>query len=302
MMRKILPACLALAVLTALPACDGKANDGIPAGQTIARVDGQDVTIHELNAELKNVALPTGDARKAVEQQALQRIIDRRILAGLARERALDKSPEFVLLQQRAEDAVLVDLLQQTIAGQTKRPTASEARSFVNANPSLFANRKLLTLDQIVFPMPKDPAQLQQLAPLKSMADVEKWLIENGIEYRRQPAQLDTLQIEPSIASRILSLPPGEVFVVPSKGSVAANVITGSRDQPVSGDEASRIAMAILQSRAVLATATKELEAEVKKRRAAVTYQAGFAPPKAASEGKASKGGSPAQPPAPAQL
>jgi hypothetical protein len=47
-----------------------------------------------------------------------------------------------------------------------------------------------------------------------------------------------------------------------------------------------------------MATATKELEAEVKKRREAVTYQAGFAPPKPA--GKASA--KPAAPNVPAKL
>jgi hypothetical protein len=39
--------------------------------------------------------------------------------------------------------------------------------------------------------------------------------------------------------------------------------------------------MRMLGNKAIQAEAAKELEAEVKKRRDAVTYQAGFAPPKA---------------------
>jgi len=297
-MRKPISGLILVGLLTGLVACDAKGSDNIPAGQTIARVDGQDVTIHELNAELKGVQLPTGDARKAVEQQALQRIIDRRILAGLARQRKLDQSPEFVLLKERAEETVLVDLLQQNIAGQTKRPTQVEARNYVNANPSLFAGRTLLTLDQIVFALPKDPRKLQELVPIKSMTEVEKWLIDNGIQYRRQPAQLDTLQVEPAMAKRILALPPGEVFVVPAQGAVSANIVTNARAQPVPADQATTIALNILQGRAVMATATKELEAEVKKRRDGVTYQAGFAPPKPAGKAEAK----PAAPNVPAKL
>ena len=278
-MRNPISGLLLASLLTGLVACNAQGSDNLPAGQSIARVDGQDVTIHELNAELKGVALPAGAARKAVEQQALQRIIDRRILAGLARERKLDQTPEFVLLKARAEETVLVDLLRQNIAEQTKAPTQAEARTYVAANPSLFAGRTLLTLDQIVFPLPKDPRKLQELGPIKTMTEVEKWLIDNAIPYRRQPAQLDTLQVDPAMAKRILSLPPGEVFVVPAQGGVAANSITNAKAQPVPADEATRIALSILQGRAVMATATKELEAEVKKRRAAVTYQTGFAPP-----------------------
>lgn len=266
-----------------LAACDQSSNNDLPAGQTIARVDGQDVTIHELNAELKGVPLPSGEARKAVEQQALQKIIDRRILAGLARERKLDKSPDFVLLKQRAEDAVLVDLLQQSMANQAKRPTVQDAQRFIDENPTLFAERKILALDQFVFPLPADPKKLQELAPMKTLGEVEKWLIDNGLQYRRQPARLDTLQIDPAAAKRILSLPPGEVFVVPANGVASANIVTDTKAEPVPPADATRVAMAILQNRAVMATASRELESEVKKRRAAVSYQSGFGPTTAAA-------------------
>lgn len=271
---------LLILAAAALAACNTSSDTALPAGQTIARVDGEDVTIHELNAELKGVPLPTGPARQAVEQQALQRIIDRRILAGLARDRKLDKSPDYVLLKNRAEEAVLVSLLQQSMADRAKRPSIQDARRFVADNPSLFAERKLLTLDQIVFAMPQDSGKLQQLAPMKSMTEVEKWLIENGLQYRRQPGRIDTLQIDPAAARRIASLPPGEVFIVPANAMVSANVVTKVDPSPVPEAAATQLAMNILQNRAVLATASRELEAEVKKHRKSVVYQAGFAPPR----------------------
>ena len=280
-MRKTFSFMLLASAAIGLAACGNSGSDGIPEGQTVARVDGKDVTIHELNAELRGAQLPSGDARKPFEQAALQRIIDRRILADLAREKKLNDSPDFVLLKQRAEETVLVELLQQSIASSTKKPTIQEAKSFITANPTLFANRKVLTVDQIVFQVPKDQKKIQELAPLKSMTDVEKWLIDNGIQYRRQPTQLDTLQVPPEMASKIVNLPAGEVFVVPTNGAISANVITDSKPQPVSGDEANNIAMRMLANKAVAAAASKELEAEVKKRRDAVTYQKGFAPPKA---------------------
>lgn len=280
-MRKTFSFMLLASAAIGLAACGNSGSDSIPEGQTVARVDGKDVTIHELNAELRGAQLPSGEARKPFEQAALQRIIDRRILADLAREKKLDDSPDFVLLKQRAEEAVLVELLQQSIATSTKKPTIQEAKSFITANPTLFANRKVLTVDQILFQVPKDPKKLQELAPLKTLTDVEKWLIDNGLQYRRAPTQLDTLQVPPEMASKIMNLPAGEVFVVPANGAVSANLITDSKAQPVSGDEATNIAMRMLSNKAVAAAAAKELEAEVKKRREAVKYQAGFAPPKA---------------------
>jgi len=280
-MRKTFSFMLLASAAIGLAACGNSGSDSIPEGQTVARVDSKDVTIHELNAELSGAQLPSGAARKPYEQAALQRIIDRRILADLARERKLDDSPEFVLMKQRAEEQVLVELLQKSIATAAKKPSLQEAKTFITANPTLFANRKVLTVDQILFPVPKDTKKLQELAPLKTLTDVEKWLIDNDIQYRRQPTQLDTLQVPPEMATKIVGLPAGEVFVVPANGAVSANVITDSKAQPVSGDEATNVAMRMLGNKAIQAAATKELEAEVKKRRDAVTYQAGFAPPKA---------------------
>ncbi len=281
-MRKTFSFMLLASAAISLAACGNGGSGSVPEGQTIATVDGKDVTIHELNAELKGANLPSGPQRKVIEQAALQRIIDRKILADLARDKKLDDSPEFQLLKQRAEEAVLVELLQQNMASQTKKPTLQEAKTFIAGNPTLFANRKILTVDQLLFPVPSDQAKLRELAPLKTLTDIEKWLIDNGIQYRRQPTQLDTLQVPPELSAKILSLPAGEVFVVPTNGAVAANVITDSKSQPVSGDQATAVAMNILQSRAVAATAAKELEAEVKKRREGVKYQTGFAPPKPA--------------------
>lgn len=281
-MRKTFSFMLLASAAIGLAACGNSGSNSIPEGQTVARVDGKDVTIHELNAELAGAQLPTGEARKPYEQAALQRIIDRRILADLAREKKLDESPEFVLMKQRAEEAVLVDLLQKSIATTVKKPSLQDAKSYIAANPTQFAGRKILTVDQIVFPVPKSQEKLKELAPLKTLTDVEKWLIDNDIQYRRQPTQLDTLQTPPELAAKIINLPAGEVFVVPTNGAVSANLITDSKTQPVSGDEATNFAMRILGNKAIVAAASKELEGEVKKRRDGVTYQAGFAPPKAA--------------------
>ena len=75
-MRKTFSFMLLASAAIGLAACGNSGSDSIPEGQTVARVDGKDVTIHELNAELRGVQMPTGEARKAIEQAALQRIIE----------------------------------------------------------------------------------------------------------------------------------------------------------------------------------------------------------------------------------
>src|SRR5688500_6823890 len=90
-------AALALVAGLTLAACDrGKE----PSGQVVATVDGQEVTIRELRAELGNLSFATPAERKAGEQAALQAIVNRKLLAKASEDQKLDKSPEFALQKQ----------------------------------------------------------------------------------------------------------------------------------------------------------------------------------------------------------
>ena len=75
-----------------------------PTGQVVATVGGKEITLLELQAELAGAQGLDAKAHKAAEQQALRMIVARTALAEEARKEALDKTPEFVLLQQRTTD------------------------------------------------------------------------------------------------------------------------------------------------------------------------------------------------------
>jgi peptidyl-prolyl cis-trans isomerase C len=259
-----------------LSGCGGSAEKTLAAGQSVARVGDEDVTIHELNAELKGAPVPPGDQRKLMEQAALQQIVDRRILSDIAREQKLDETPDYLLMTKRADETVLVQLLQQKIAGSVKRPTREQAKAFVVASPNMFDQHKIFLLDQITFQMPADPKKLMELQPLKSLGDIEQWLNENGLQYRRLPASLDSIQMPADMTQKIMGLPSGEVFVVPTGGAVTASVITATRVEPISGDKAIGMATQILQNKAMGEAAQKQLESQLKERRAKVQYQKGY--------------------------
>ncbi len=279
-MKKLCFAVLLGSSVIALSGCGG-GKSAISEGQTIARVDGTDITIHELNAELKGIPLPQGEQRKKIEQLALQQIVDRKILASIAREQKLDQTPDFILLKQKSEDALLAQLLQQKLAGGVKRPSPTEVSGYISSNPNLFAQHKIYVLDQISFPMGGNPQKLKELVPLKTLDQIEQWLIANGLEYRRLPASLDAAQFGPDMVNKIAGLPAGEVFVAPVGQVVTASVITSTRAAPVTGDAANSLATRILQNKSLSDTAGKQLEKDVLARRAKVTYQAGYsAPPK----------------------
>ena len=304
-MRKVIPASIALSLALVLAGCGdsdekGGAAEQLEKGQVVATLNGEDITVHELNAELMGVALPTGERRKAVEQAALQQIINRKILANEARERGLDKTPMYILQERRADEALLVQLLQRDIASKMPQPTRDQAEAFIRQNPQLFAERKIYTIDQIQFQQPEDIRKLQAFEPLTTMDQVESKLIEDGIQYRRAPTQLDTVGANPELIAQINRLPAGEIFLIPTGQVVLANLITGSKTEPFTGDAAIAYATRLLQQRQLSTAASQQLDEKLKKARESVKYQAGFAPPKGAdaTANKAAPAAAPKEEPA----
>ena len=78
-----------VAGMAVLAACNNKAE-----GQTVAVVNGQEVTLSELNFELGLANIPPGTDKNAARSQVLQTMIDRRLLANQAREEGVDTTKQ----------------------------------------------------------------------------------------------------------------------------------------------------------------------------------------------------------------
>ncbi len=281
-MRRFVLPFTSIALVLTLAACGGKDDAALEKGQVVATVNGTDVTINELNAELMGTQLPPpGEQRKAIEQQALQGLVNRTILGDIAREKGIDKSPAYILQKRRADETLLVQMLQRDIAAKLPTPSADEARSFMVSNPDLFAQRKIFALDQIQFQAPDDMKKLKAYEPLKTMEQIEGQLTLDGLKFRRAAGQLDAATANPELVRQIANLPAGEIFIIPANGSLIASRVTGIKVEPFAGAPAEQYAQGLLQQKKLAAATETQLAETIKKARDAVKYQAGYAPPKA---------------------
>jgi EpsD family peptidyl-prolyl cis-trans isomerase len=266
------------AAALAVSGCGGK--DGkLDKGQVVATVDGDEITIFELNAEMQATPVPPGTDRKLAEQMALQRVIERKILARIAREQKLDKTPAFLVQERRADELILASMLRDKIAGGIAQPTESEIAQYQAQHPERFAQRKVYTVDQILFPPPRSADAFKQFAPLKTLEQLSEKLNADGIQFHRAPSQIDTAVLPPEIAAKIAALPAGELFIVPTPQGISANVITATTVQPLTGEQAHDLAQNALRSERFSKAADAQLNERLKKARASVKYQAGYSAP-----------------------
>lgn len=263
----------ASAAMVLIAGCEKKAG-----GQVVAVVNGQEITQQDLNAELQGATIPPTADKKAVMAQVLQRVIDRTLLVQKAKAEGLDKSPTYLSQLRRAEDGLVVNLLTTKAAKGIALPDAGAVDNFIARNPTLFNDRKIYKLDQIVFAQPNDIAVLRQLEPAHSLDAVGAILTAAGIQYTRGVAQLDTASVAPEIAAKIASLPTGEPFVAPDKGRMVASVITATVPNPTPGAQAKPAAIDLLRQQALGSAMQKQLDTA--RSAAKIDYQPNFAPPK----------------------
>src|SRR5215469_14989534 len=173
-MKRCLTILVAPLIAMALAGCHflhlGQASQ--PVGQVVATVNGQEITVRELNAELSQVNVTDPKLRKAAEQYALRAIIARKILAQTARAQGLDKTPEFAIQRDRATEALLAQALAAKVAASVPAPTPEEAQNLITAHPNSFAERKIFTVDQIRTAGPLDQAVVAALKPLNTLDQI----------------------------------------------------------------------------------------------------------------------------------
>lgn len=264
-----------------------------PTGQVVATVNGEEVTLTELNAELATMQIPPNADKKIVQNAALERIIERKLLANAARQDGLDQNPDYIVRRQQMEEALLVQTLAKKIASGVKTPGAGDINKYMADNSNMFGNRTIYTVDQIQFDAPKRQDYLKQLGAAHTMDDVVKALDSNGIKYQRGNAQMDSAMVPAPMMAQILKVPAGEPFVVPMGPKVAVSVITGKNPAPQTGDQVRPYAVNAVKN----AELGKLLQARLttEKGTAKIQYQPGFSAPPAPGAAPKPAGSAPAK-------
>lgn len=264
-----------------------------PKGQVVATVNGEEITITELNREMGGASPANAQERKAMEQAALQTIINRKLVAQAAKEQKLDKTPAFAQQELQAKEAMLVGAIQRKVAATVQDPPRAEAEKFVAEHPNMFAQRRVMVVDQVIAGK-FDPKLMKEFEPLKTLEEIEAVLTREGVDFQRTTTVLDTLNAPQGLSETLLKLPPGEVFVFPRGNAVFVNQIRDSRIVPFTGDRAINFAIAGLKQIRTQEALNREVESLRKAAGEKITYNDKYKPE------KPKPGAKPAAPSAPA--
>lgn len=266
---------LAVGIALMASACTKKAE-----GQTVAIVNGEEITAAELNAELANAKVPEGADKNEARSRVLQAMIDRRLLAQQAKTDGIDKSPEFLNRQRKATEDLLINMFASRQIDTAKLPANSEIEKFQQTRPWIFSQREQWNLDQLRFQMPTDAATRTKLDKAKTMEEVTKVLTDANIAFTRQKNKLDTAVIPQNLYGQLAAAArASEPFIIPIGNQAVASTIVSREPAPITGEQARPIAVAAMRRE----QASQLMQNRLKSIRdaAKIEYKEGYAPPAA---------------------
>lgn len=267
----------AKAVFALFPAIILASCSDLPGGQVAATVNGEEITFQEINAELRSLRLAEDVDERAAQNLALDRLVERRVLAQQARAEGIDRTPEFLLRERQLRDALLVRMLDAQTRADIAVPDDQAAGRFINENPEMFAQRQVLTVEQVRFPWPGSASRLASLSSAATLDEVATKLRAMDIGFQRGMVELDPVDLGSRRFAELASLPNGQPFVLQDGGTVTIGTVVGSRREPRTGEQAGPIATATLRERQY--DRAIETRNERLRKAANIEYGEGFGPP-----------------------
>ncbi len=295
-----------LMLVVAVAAGCGKSEDKSVATQVAAKVNSDEITVHQVNGILvrQNV---NPEAAGQAKRQILESLIDQQLARQQAIEKKLDRSPNTLQALEAARNEILARSYLEQIAVAQEKPTTDEARKYYAEHPELFAQRRLFNLEEIsVQPMAGLNAQVkEQVSKARSLQDLSEWLKSRQVKFTENRGVRAAEQIPLELLPKLQAMRSGEIQAIEGGGGLYVVRVVATVNSPV--DEATaipRIQQFLFNQRtaAAIAGEMKQLRAKAK-----IEYVGEFAgtasaiPAPAAAPAAATSPPASAEPPKPDQ-
>jgi EpsD family peptidyl-prolyl cis-trans isomerase len=225
-------AALLLAGATLAGCGDDKASPAKP-GQALASVNGEEITVLQLNEEVQRAGVPAAQQQLA-SKQLLQALIDRALLQEQAAREKLDRDPKVMQAIDRARALIIAQAYMQKRVGDVGRPSEAEVQDYFEKHPQFFTERKQFTMQQLILPASAVTPELRAAVDKAgSLEEVAVMLDARKIGYGRAQVTRSTADLNPQLASKLLSMPKEQMFFVREGGRALLVSVADVVDAPV---------------------------------------------------------------------
>lgn len=277
---------LVLCACAVVASCS-KLKPGTDATQVAARVDGEEISVHQINAVLARAQGVTQANLNKAKQDILLSLVDQQIAINLAVKNKLDRSPAVVQAIEEAKRDILARAAVNQLTEALPKPTDDEAKAYYAANPALFSQRRIYSLQELGLPKttPNMDAVRAKVAAAKSMEELVSWLRASNIPFGANGGSRPAEQIPLEILPQLHQFKDGQIGLLGTNEAFAIMHLVASRTAAVTQEQALPKIKAFLMNQRSSAEVKKQKD--LLKAAAKVEYLGEFAGGEAAFKAKA---------------
>ena len=282
----------------ALTACGG-GGEAKKHTQVAAKVNKDEITVHQVNAALPRLNNPTEAQAKAAGKQVLERLVDQQLFIQKAAEAKLDRDPQIMTAIENAKREILARAYLERVMSSAAKANPDAIKDFYGKHPELFSERRVYRLAELAVQVQGDAATKlrDSLKDMKSLNDVINYAKANNLQYKANNSVRAAEQLPMEFVTRIAKLKDGEIVAIPGAGGMAIVQIAASQSQPLDQKQATPFIEQFLQNKIRMELAQSELKAL--RTAAKIEYMGDFVKSAAEAAAAAAAPGAPADAAAP---
>ena len=236
-MRHTVLTATVVATAVLLAACTGHKKD---ATQSAARVDGTEITVHQINYRLQRERGLRPEQMDEAGKKVLEQLIDEQLIVEKAEKVKMDEQPEAQQAQAAARREVLSRAYVEQAAQTVAAPTEQAMHAYFDDNDTLFAHRRVYTLQEYLAKVPEDkiPALRAMVEGGKPTAEIEAWFKAENAPFRGQNSTHPSEQIPLNSLKALAATQDGHGLLASAGNQVHVTYITSSTAAPVTYEKA----------------------------------------------------------------
>ena len=210
--------------------------DSLDPGQVAARVNGEEITVHQINFEVERIPRIVKDAN-ARTKMAAERVLNDVLLAQVSKEKQMHRQPLVLQAMEAAKLRVLAEAYTNSVFEQISTPSPEQLHQYYEAHPELFSGRKIYQYEELLVKVTDVESSLvlkKLIEKSSSLNDLVTQLSKQSIVYAKRDMVQPAEQISFSRLAKLYSLKENALIHFVENDVIHVIELLTARKRPIS--------------------------------------------------------------------